>query len=432
MTALAAGLRYVDLRLSRRRGDRTLRRRRERQLADLARHARETVPYYRELFREAGLGDGGLRSTDDLRRLPVTTKADLVAAGRRALSSTWPPDELRTERTSGSTGRPMTVPLDPGAVALRRALFLRALREVGWRPGRRLLLLVDDPPREARPLLRWRYASIHDPAERHLAALRGFRPRVLYGPMTALRRLADALDDAGEAPPEGLDLVVPTAETLDPATRRRLTRAFGADVRQLYGTTETGIVGWECGRGPGLHLAEDVLVLEFPEAAAGSDARARRLVVTHLGLRSMPLLRYDTGDLAVPMGAGACGCGCRFARVEAIAGRRVDCVRLPGGRVVSPYLLTRDLERVEGLERYQVVQRAPDRLRVRAAAPGADPADLERRIRDALAGTLGPEVAVEVEPARARDLDPPAGEKFRVVSSEVRPEGAAARREAPA
>lgn len=425
MRPVATAIRYVDLRFSRWRPERSLRRRRRRKLAALARHARDTVPYYRELFQRAGLEGSEIRTLEDLRRLPVTRRTDLVAAGDRVLSSAWPPGALETKRTSGSAGRPMTIRLDPGAVALRRALFLRALREVGWTPGRRLLLLTEDPPRESRPFLRWRYASIHEPPDRHLAHLRRFRPQVVYGPVTPLRRMADVLTASGDDLPRGLELVVPTAESLDPATRRHLAGGFDAHVRELYGLTETGMMGWECPAGGGIHLAEDAAIFEFLERpAAPPGALDRRLVVTHLGLRATPLLRYDTGDLAVPPPAGACGCGHHLARVGAVAGRRVDCVQLAGGEVVSPYRLTSALERVEGLERYQVVQRTPGHLLVRAAAPDRDPDGVAREIRQCLTERLGREIDVDVEQVRASDLDPPTGEKFRVVSSDVEAEGA--------
>src|SRR5262249_59691086 len=56
-------------------------------LRPLLRHAVAEVPYYRDLFREAGLGPGDIRSAGDLARLPITEKRALRAGfPRRVLA----------------------------------------------------------------------------------------------------------------------------------------------------------------------------------------------------------------------------------------------------------------------------------------------------------------------------------------------------------
>lgn len=407
---------YLNLQRNQWRSPGEIRRIQCEKLRRLAAHAYRTVPFYRDRFDAAGITPDDLRTPEDLARLPVTTKAELQAAGPDAITSlAYPRGTLKEEHTSGSTGRPFTVRFDPRFVRVKNGMFLRALGAAGYRPGRKLMLVTADPPRPSRPLLRWRYASIQDPPERMHEILNEFRPQVLYGCMTALRQLATYIDATGAACHRP-GVVVSTAETLDERTRHLLAETFGAEVFDIYGLTEIGFVAWECGRHDGYHLAEDTAIVE---CADGTDASP--LVVTNLELWGMPLIRFQTGDLAQPKAAGPCACGRGLRRLEGLAGRVVDAVRRRDGGSVSPYRLTLALEHIAGIRRYQVVQEDFDDFLLRVEAGGdpgdGNPEDLEAAAREAIGGVLGPGIRVRLR--REESLDPPPGRKFRVVESRL-------------
>jgi len=389
-------------------------------LKKLVRHAHETVPFHRERFRRAGVRPEDIRSVADLERIPVTTKAELREADPESLlSSAFGPGQIVTERTSGSTGEPLRIHFDPGYVVERDALFLRGLVSAGYRPGSRVLLLTGTAPRRRRRWLRWRYASITASAQSHRALFDEFRPHVLYGPRTPLRRLAElvAADGAGRG---ACSLVVTTAERLDGPTRALLSDVFRAPVRDFYGLTETGLLGWECA-GCGIrHLSEDATIVELHHSRAAGASRVA--VVTPLGLRAMPVLRLRTEDLVVPARPGRCGCGRWLRGLRRVEGRLVDCVHLRDGRVVSPYRLTRELERVVGIGRYQVIQRDHDDFLVRIEPGPAPPGDLPERLRAAVGRAVGQAPRIEVR--ELERLRVPAGQKFRVVESRIGGRGA--------
>jgi len=387
-----------------------LRRLREERLRRLVLHAARHVPFWRRRFDDAGVDPASVRCEEDLRRLPVTTKAELIEVGPAAVTSgAYAPSDLREERTSGSTGRPFTLRYDRAFAAVRRGLFLRALGAAGWRPWRRLLLVTTrrPPPR----VLPWRYAAFDDSPALLAEEMRRFRPDVVYGWVTPLRRLAET-----GGIPYRPRAVVTTAESLDPKTRASLAAAFGAPVFDAYGLTETGFLAWECGAHAGSHLSEDTTIVETLASDAGGGAR--RLVVTNLALTATPLLRYDTGDLVARGPAGPCACGRTLRRIGRVEGRAVDCLRLPDGRTVPPYRLTLALERVPGLARYQVVQEAPADVTVRFETD-ADASAVSSRIRAGLGPVLGPHVRIHPKPD-AR-IAPAPGRKFRVVECRLQP-----------
>lgn len=374
-------------------------------------YAYSHVAHYRRLFDSVGFQPRHISSIRDLRHVPITTKQELQRL---------PPEDrigndldLRTlvqERTSGSTGEPFTSYFDRSFVTTRNGLFLRALHVAGYRPGQKLMLVTADTGR-SRPYLRWRYASIESSAEELVSQLDSFRPSVLYGCTTPLRMMAEFARESGRSFHRP-GVVVCTAETLDATTRTLLRDVFNADVFDIYGLTETGLIAWECGAHDGYHLSEDTAIVELHE---DPEHDAEQLIVTNLALKSMPMIRFQTGDLATMVMERDCQCGRTLRRIRHIAGRMVDCLKPKNNRVVTPYEVTLAMEAVPGLDRYQVVQTDADRFVVRIETRHSSQSDLEPDVRRALSPLLGDDSRLSI--ALEASIAPPPGKKFRVVAN---------------
>lgn len=391
-----------------------LKRLQNQKLRRILRHAWQYVPYYRRLFDRVGLDPDSIESVEDLARLPVTTKSDLLAAGSDAISSYYRRNELLSLRTTGSTGEPMTLYFDRHFEQVRKMLFLRALLSVGYRPGERLLLMKSSRAQHSPGWTRFDTIPFDVSPETMLSRILETRPRYLYGWVTPIRELASFIRDA-QVRIAGLRAVITTAEALDGNTRELLHSAFDVPVYNFYGLTEMGTVAWECSHHDGLHLSEDVVFVESDSGFAAADQQT--MIMTNLELTSMPLIRYQTGDLATPYNTNSCVCGRGFHRIRQVSGRQVDCLRLPSGRVLSPYAITLALEPVPGLCRYQVIQERTDSLIVRYE--GEDRADISipDGVRSALANIVDDQVRIEVRQEDRIQCQP--GRKFRVVESRV-------------
>jgi phenylacetate-CoA ligase len=369
---------------------------------------------------ESGL-PGGLRLDDPedaLRRLRPVGKAELRAAGRAALAGGRSTASWRSSRSSGSTGEPFQVFYDVRAWAILKYLVkIRARAACGLRWGHRAVLLdAIAPADEGRLALertgRVRRISVLQPAEQVAARLVAFRPDVIYG-------LPSALLEAGRHLPGGsggptASAVFTSGEVLDGTTRRILREQYGCGVFDVYGTSETKEVAWECPAGA-MHVNEDVVRVEVlePDGTSLPEGEEGEIVLTLLVNGAMPLIRYRTGDRGslIP---GACSCGIALRLLGVVTGREVDLLELSGGRRVSPYVLTSALEKVPGILRYQVIQDGPESLRVRArgSAPGGS-ADLPAQIRTAMEGVIPGPLKIEVEIVDGFETGPRA--KFRVV-----------------
>jgi phenylacetate-CoA ligase len=373
----------------------------ERLVKETARH----VPFYRAHWASAGVDVARLSLPQELERLPIIRKNDLLAARVKArLDDRRRRSNLVAETTSGSSGEPLEILLDKSAVRRRQLRFLRALMGAGYRAGDRLMLVTS---RHAAPLgariLGWTYASLKHGEDALAAEYWRVQPNVLYGPLSSLLALADRLV-TGRRRHHRPKLVVTTAEEVTAAQRAAIERAYGPNIADFYGMTELGLVAWRSGPAQHYRLPAANLLLEFLPCAA--DDELERLIVTDLSGGAMPLIRYETGDLvrrdrALP-----------DAPILRIAGREIDCLHLPGGRLVSPYRITTSLELLEGIEQYEVVQRQDLSVEVLIRTPEADAGPIFERVRRAVNQVCDGALSIEV---KAMDAPSWAGRKLRPV-----------------
>jgi phenylacetate-CoA ligase len=377
------------------------------------------LPFYRQRLDAAGVGDDDLMMElcpeAVLEAIAPATKAELRPAGGDVLLGGRVRPEWRSSSSSGSTGEPFRVYYEPRAWATLKILVkLRARRACGTRPSDRVALLDAVPPSDSAVVTVGRVAriSILQPAARVAAQLAAFAPDTVYGLPSALLEAGQELRYRGAR--LRVKRIFTSGELLRPAVRQALADAFGAPVYDVYGSSETKEIAWECPAG-GMHINADVVRVEVLDDAnqpvpAGVEGN---LVATLLVNRAMPLLRYRVGDRGSLL-AESCACGHSFPLLGVVTGRRADMLVLAGGHRVSPYALTCAMERVGDVLRYQVTQLEPARLRVRAILDGvADRTQVAGRIRSVIRHDVAPFLETDVEFVDRLPRGPRA--KFRVV-----------------
>jgi len=152
--------------------------------------------------------------------------------------------------------------------------------------------------------------------------------------------------------------VMSTAEPLLPEIRAAVEDAWHAPTANMWGTSEGGIMALGCYRSDGMHLNEDMLIVEPVDehgAPVPAGVRAAKVYLTTLCNPVQPLIRYELTD-EVTMLAEPCPCGLVFRRVGDIQGRLDDVFRYAEGVAVHPHIFRTVLGRHPAVREYQVRQ----------------------------------------------------------------------------
>ncbi len=174
----------------------------------------------------------------------------------------------------------------------------------------------------------------------------------------------------------------------------------------VYATTETAGLAAECEHHTGLHLFEDLVIAEVVDAShrpVPPGDFGSKVLVTVLGSRTLPLIRYELSDSVRLAPPGPCPCGRPFARIDAIQGRQEESLALTGltgGPVtVQPGTFHRVMDLAAVAEWQVVHDQDSDALTVLVAGQGSGfaPEDLRARLRGELErlGAVAPDIHVK-------------------------------------
>ena len=168
-----------------------------------------------------------------------------------------------------------------------------------------------------------------------VAGLNAAEPKVeaLQGWPSVIRQLAlEAL--------AGRLMLVPTwvsvaGEVCTPPVREAVRAAWGIELSEFWGCSE-GTYAFPCGVGEGMHIADDLVILE-PVDAQGNivpyGQPADRVLLTNLYNVDQPLIRYDIAD-GMTITDAPCPCGCAHRRITDVQGRMDGIFELQGGVAV--------------------------------------------------------------------------------------------------
>lgn len=267
-----------------------------------------------------------------------------------------------------------------------------------------------------------------EPLERLVQQLNAFQPEMLVAYASMARLLAEE-QRAGRlriAP----HLVFTSSEVLTAETRRRIEAAWGHQPFNQYAATESGGLAAECERHAGMHVMEDLVLLEVVDERnrpVPPGEHGDKVLITVFSSRTQPLIRYEVSD-SVRLAEGMCLCGRPFARIDDVQGRMEEVLRFPtaaGGEVaVHPNTFHHVMDAVPS-SGWQVVQQ-PEGLTVLLSGVHEDFEDsaLVERLRRDLAAQGA--VAVQVRVQRVAAIHREASGKAPLIKSNLPARGAQA------
>ena len=300
-------------------------------------------PFYSALFREHDVRPDAVRTMDDVRRLPFTTKQDLRACYPDKLLAMPLSDMVRMHVSSGTTGSPTVIyhtknDLEWWSSLMARCMYMVGLRKddvfqnmsgyglftggLGIHCGAEKLGCLTIPAGAGN-------------SQRQIKLLTDFKVTGIHIIPSYAMHLANIIREMGLDPralPVRIALV--GAEPYTEATRRRLEETFDMKVYNSYGLSEMNGPGvaFECPEQNGMHIWEDAYLAEIVDPATGEpvpDGQLGELVMTSLGREGMPIIRYRTRDLTRFL-PGDCPCGRAHRRIDRLHGRSDDMMIVKG------------------------------------------------------------------------------------------------------
>lgn len=240
------------------------------------------------------------------------------------------------------------------------------------------------------------------PLEDIVAGLNQWQPTILQGYPSILHQLCfQARSGRLRISPRRIRS---RAEPLLPQTRADLEHTWGVTVHNEWLCSE-GASAATCGAGQGLHLSEDLVIIE-PVDAAGRPVPAGvlsgKVYLTNLYNLALPLIRYELTD-QVSFLRGGCPCGTAFARIAEVQGRLEDLFDYGPGLQIHPHVFRSPLSREPRVIEYQVHQ-TPTGADITVVTDGpVDTGRIGQEISTALSRLGLPDPVINISPAAALD-----------------------------
>jgi phenylacetate-CoA ligase len=362
---------------------------REQQLArmqQLVEMAYREIPVYRDKYQAAGFSPDDLRTFDDIQKIPVITKPELVAAfPDRCVNKRFNPEDLFPTRSSGSSGQTLLIRVDYDAILTDT---VQGIRQFAMQSGMRyapkdLLTHVYTVP--------WWFDSIGGqyqtafvsnliPPARVAQHLRTLAPEVLSLYPSNLEALVPHAEEFASS----LYLAVTHSEYSSRAQRREWSRRLGVPVLDEYSSEEATRIALEMPSGR-YHVCEDTVhldVLDPDTMQPQIPGESGIAVITNLLNEAMPFIRYVQGDyLTQP--ADPEPCEINWSQISSIDGRLNDAFinrdgrSIPAGSILDAtyrWMFDCDLN----LAQFEIVQRGVDLVEARFRPGGTTTADKVR------------------------------------------------------
>ncbi len=257
------------------------------------------------------------RLEEEWQKIPLLTKDELrkIEPGRlhEQFCILSRQDAVEYWRSGGVTGKPMFYPRSQEDMKYAVLSFARAwaLIEADWRDCAHISFPLGIHPvghlfaRSAETLgigTVWAGSGANTPSLTQLELIRDLKPTIWAGMASYGLHLANLAEVNGiDLRSSSVTKIIVAAEPLSPAKRAKLEHAWGAEVFDHFGKTESAFVTGESGLHQGLHVWSDLFFLEVVDEATGQqvpDGEVGSLVVTPLFINSMtPFLRWVSGDL---------------------------------------------------------------------------------------------------------------------------------------
>ncbi len=336
----------------------------------------QNILYYHDLFNSLGLKPEDITKVEDLYKLPILTKDDI----RKDIEKFYPNNEQNIKysigSTGGSTGAPLKYRLSEESNSAGVALLSRGWGFAGYELGDKVAIIAGGSLVKKEQSLKKiinnfihnfrRYSSYGMDDEllnEYVQDMIKWKPKYIRGYASSVFQLAKFIKKNNLENEFDIRAAITTAEMLFPKQREYISDVFNCDVFNTYGLNDGGISAYECEKHAGMHIDIERSLLECVDDNGHNiyNQEGKILATTLLDF-SMPLLRYDTGDLGV-LSDEQCTCVCQRPLLKELKGRVTDTLKL-NGKIIGGPVLTVLMGKTSFLQ-YQFIQQGNNKLLIK-------------------------------------------------------------------
>lgn len=314
------------------------------------------IPFYQRVWGAAGVAPGDIRSLDDIVKLPIISKTEIMESVRlappfgdfhgRDIAVNGGKSPMILHTTSGTTGRPQPLFFSPKSREIQSLLLARIYRLQGMRHDDIVhsvyghgMINGGHYVREA--ILHYTHSTlitpgtgVETPSVRQVELMRDFGVTAVVGFADYIKRLADVARAQGIEPGKDIALRMISGH-LGRESREGLAQAWGGQVEMFdwYGVGDTGAIAGEGPDHDGLYLMEDAQYVEVTDVDTGvpvADGTTGDMVVTCLYKDDIyPIIRFNTHDVTEVLTTPS-SMGLAFRRIAGFLGRSDNMIKLRG------------------------------------------------------------------------------------------------------
>lgn len=379
-----------------------LRRFRDQRLAGFLQHARKS-DFWEAVFNGVK-PDKSHFAPEDIKQLPVISKQEIRNNIGNILIASSDKGKLVRKTTSGTTGSGLQFYATKQSEQERHAVWWRFRNHHGIDMDECCGVFSGNPivPARQKTAPFWRvnfferqilFSSFHlnkGNIRDYVRYLNKKKLRWLHGYPSVLALMASLIKSANTALNYKPAWITTSSESLLDHQREVIQQVLGAEPIDMYGQAEGVANISQCTYG-NYHVDEDFSYVEFLPTRKKDEYK---IVGTNFNNKVFPLLRYDTGDIAI-IKESRCNCSKPGRVVNEIKGREEDYLVLKDGTKIGRLdHLFKDLGWVREA---QLIQEEKGKVRIKINASSRYSSEDEKKIEKAIRDRMGGRIDYQFE-----------------------------------
>ncbi len=292
--------------------------------------------YYSKLFKRLNFKPRtDFKSLNDLEKIPVTDKNKVKENTHLFINHKYKNISLPFF-TSGSTGKPMKSLIHPLHWIIEQAVIFRHWSWGGYHFRDATAMLRSYSPKEGEPLTKYSrplnttyFSPFHLNDENmmmYFNLMIDLKIKILRGYPSSVKIFALFLKK-NNLKINSIKQILVASEVLTENDRSLIESVFDCKISNHYGLAEQIVMFGDCEKHTHLH---NYFEYGYVELLDTDKPNIKRIIGTNLHNKTMPIIRYETGDLAI-VDNTKCKCNRKGIVIKNIIGRHDQLIKTPKG-----------------------------------------------------------------------------------------------------